>query len=298
MKTILIAGGTGLIGTNILQTIDPLKYRIKILTRNPKPTNGNVSYHKWDVDKKEIDPAALDADHLINLTGAGIADKRWTHERKKLLIDSRVNSTLLIKNAMQDAGKSFDTAVSASAIGYYGDRGAKLLDENTGAGNGFMSTCCKLWEDASGQLEVVSQTNKILRVGVVLSKSGGALPKMLLTKSIGLYNYFGDGSQFYSWIHIDDISRAFIHLIEHPHHKKIYNGVSPSPITNKVFAQTIRDTIGFGVVIPAPRFALRLTLGEMANVVLNSNKVTPTNLLDAGFDYKFSDLSEAINDLL
>ena len=298
MKTILIAGGSGLVGTRITELLDPNEYHINILTRSPKSPKGNITYHHWDIDKGTIDDHALDADYLINLTGAGIADSRWTASRKQLLIDSRVNSTLLIQSAMKKAKRRFKVAVSASAIGYYGDQGDTILDESGSPGDEFLSTCCMLWEDASEKLQTVADHNRILRVGLVLSTSGGALPKILMTKAIKIFNYFGSGKQYYSWIHIDDISRMFIHLLEEKSNHVIYNGVAPRPLSNKRFTEEVRDGAGGGLVLPAPSFGLKLALGEMSKVVLNSNRVVPKNFMDESFHYDHPNLTEAVKDLL
>lgn len=297
MKTILIAGGTGLVGGHICKILDPKYYKIKILTRTKKAPEGHISYHEWDINKGTIDEDALDADYLINLTGAGIADSRWTESRKKLLVDSRVDSTMLIHNEMKRLGKKFKATVSASAIGYYGDRADEILDESASPGDEFMATCCMLWEDASHKLSAVSDKNNILRVGVVLSTQGGALPKILMTKAIRVFNYFGDGKQYYSWIHIDDISRAFLHLLEHGS-GDTYNGVVPKPLTNKQFTEEIKEAVGSGLVMSAPAFGLRIALGEMANVVLNSSRVVPSQLIKSGFEYNFPKLTDAVKNLL
>ena len=298
MKTILIAGGSGLVGTRITELLDSTEYRIIILTRFPKPPKGNITYLYWDIDKGVIDDRALYADYLINLTGDGIADSRWTTKRKKILIDSRVNGTLLIQSAMKKANRRFKAAVSASAIGYYGDQGDTILDERNNPGDEFLSTCCLLWENASEQLQEVTDYNRIVRVGLVLSTRGGALPKILMTKTVRLFNYFGNGKQYYSWIHIDDISRMFIHLLTERSDHSVYNGVAPRPLTNKKFTEEVRDAFGSGIVLPAPALGLKIALGEMSKVVLNSNRVLPKNFTEVGFRFEFPDLTNAIKDLL
>ena len=298
MKTILIAGGSGLIGTRITELLDSTEYRIIILTRFPKPPKGNITYLYWDIDKGVIDDRALYADYLINLTGDGIADSRWTTKRKKILIDSRVNGTLLIQSAMKKANRKFKAAVSASAIGYYGDQGDTILDERNNPGDEFLSTCCLLWENASEQLQEVADYSRIVRVGLVLSTRGGALPKILMTKTVRLFNYFGNGKQYYSWIHIDDISRMFIHLLTERSDHSVYNGVAPRPLTNKKFTEEVRDAFGSGIVLPAPALGLKIALGEMSKVVLNSNRVLPKNFTEVGFRFEFPDLTNAIKDLL
>jgi len=298
LKTVLIAGGSGLVGSRITQLLDSNKYHINILTRSPKPASENITYYHWDIDRGIIDENALDADYLINLTGAGIADSRWTEKRKKILIDSRVKSTLLIQSEMKKKNKKFEVVISASAIGYYGHQGDAILDEESDPGEEFLSECCKLWEDASEKLSEVAVRNKIIRVGLVLSAKGGALPKILMTKSLKIFNYFGNGQQFYSWIHIDDMSRMFIYLLENESQYKIFNGVSPRPLTNKKFTEEVREAAGGGLVLPAPAFGLKIALGEMANVVLNSNRVIPRNFELDGFKYDFPNLGEAVKDLI
>lgn len=298
MKTILIAGGSGLVGQRIVQLLDPKKYEVHILSRIIRPSSANVKYFLWDVNKGFIDGEALQADYFINLTGAGIADKRWSAKRKQELIDSRVKSTSLIYNAMKQEGWRFKACVNASAIGYYGDRADEELTTASAAGEGFLSECCKLWEMASKQLEEVSAVNHILRVGIVLSTQGGALPKILMTQGVKMYNYFGRGDQYYSWIHIDDLSRMFLSLLNH-RPSGIFNGVSPTPLTNKAFTHAVSDGAGGGLVLPAPSIALRLLLGEMADVVLNSNRVLPEGVGNInGFEYQHPDLEPAIADLI
>lgn len=296
-ESILIAGGSGLVGSRLIELLDTSKYNIHILSRNTKNANG-VSYFKWDFDTMTIDEDAVKVDYIINLNGAGIADKRWTPSRKKLLIDSRVKSAELIKTALQNTGHRPKAYISASAVGYYGDRKNEKLDETSPVGKGFMAECCQQWEESA--LELLPFVDRLLinRIGIVLSTKGGALPKVLMTKQIGVYNYFGIGSQYYSWIHIDDLCRIFIHQIENESFTDIYNTVTSEPITNKQFTIEIKNALNGNVVLPAPSFGLRFLLGEMANVVLNSNRAYPKRLAESNFEFKFSDLGIAVKNLL
>lgn len=293
MKTILIAGGSGLVGQRIVQLLDKTQYRIHILSRSKRTDTAHVKYFQWDIAQEYIDPKALEADYLINLTGAGIADQRWTAQRKKELISSRVESTMLIVHKMKELGKRFRASANASAIGFYGDRADELLNESSVAGVGFLAECCQQWEAASHQMASVSDANHIIRVGIVLSTQGGALPKILMTEKIGVFNYFGDGKQYYSWIHIDDISQLFIDMLDQPSSTTI-NGVSPLPLTNKDFVTETKNALGKGFVLPAPAFAMRIALGEMSDVVLNSNRVVSEHDF---FEHRFPDLQGAIKDL-
>jgi len=296
-ESILIAGGSGLVGSRLIELLDTSRYNIHILSRNTTASDV-TSYFKWDFDTMTIDEDAVKVDYIINLNGAGIADKRWTASRKKLLIDSRVKSAKLIKDALQKTGHKPKAYISASAVGYYGDRENEKLDETSPVGKGFMAECCQQWEASALELRPFVERLLINRIGIVLSTKGGALPKILMTKSIGVYNYFGSGDQYYSWIHIDDLCSVFMHQIENESLKDIYNTVSPEPLTNKQFTIDIKNALNGKVALPAPLFGLRLLLGEMANVVLNSNRVYPKRLAKSNFEFQFPELGSAVKDLL
>lgn len=297
-QTILIGGGTGLVGTRLLEMIDFSKYKVHILSRSKKPDTEDINYFTWDFRTMTIEDGATDVDYIINLTGAGIADQRWTDSRKKILIDSRVNSAKLIQQSIQKSKVRPKAFISASAIGYYGDRADELLTETSPSGDGFMSTCCRAWEESAMLVSPLVDRHVIHRIGIVLSTDGGALPKILMTKAVGVYNYFGDGSQYYSWIHIEDLCNIFLSSIEDDSMTGIYNVVAPTPLTNKRFTTEIKDALGGVVALSAPKFALRLLLGEMANVVLNSNRVVPDRLTKVAYPYQFTDLGEAVKDLI
>lgn len=297
-ETILLAGGTGLVGSRLLDQIDYSKYKVHILSRKKKPDTERINYFTWDFQKMEIEKGAVDVDYIINFTGAGIADSRWTDARKKLLISSRVDSARLIKKGLENSGHRPKAYISASAVGFYGDRGSEKLTEHSPVGEGFMADCCQQWEESAKELTPLVDRLVVNRIGIVLSTKGGALPKILMTKAVGVYNYFGSGSQYYSWIHIDDLCRVFLKNITDESMSGIYNAVAPEPLTNKDFTIKIKDTLGGLAALPAPKFGLRLLLGEMADVVLNSNRVYSTQLEKENFHYDFSDLGLAVKDLL
>jgi uncharacterized protein (TIGR01777 family) len=246
----------------------------------------------------EIEKGAVQADYIINFTGAGIADARWTSARKKLLISSRVKSARLIKKGLEKSGHRPKAYISSSAIGFYGDRGSEKLTEASFSGEGFLSECCKLWESSAQELKDLVDRVVINRIGIVLSTKGGALPKILMTKAVGIYNYFGSGSQYYSWIHIDDLCRMFLRNITDDSMSGIYNAVVANPLTNKEFTVNIKNALGGLAALPAPKFGLRLLLGEMADVVLNSSRVYPERLVGDKFHYDYSDLALATKDLI
>ncbi len=297
-ETILIAGGTGLVGSRLLEMIDYTKYTVNILSRKKRADTKNINYFTWDLNKMEIEKGAVQADYIINFTGAGIADARWTSARKKLLISSRVKSARLIKKGLEKSGHRPKAYISSSAIGFYGDRGSEKLTEASLSGEGFLSECCKLWESSAQELKDLVDRVVINRIGIVLSTKGGALPKILMTKAVGIYNYFGSGSQYYSWIHIDDLCRMFLRNITDDSMSGIYNAVVANPLTNKEFTVNIKNALGGLAALPAPKFGLRLLLGEMADVVLNSTRVYPERLIDDKFHYDYSDLALATKDLI
>ncbi len=294
-QIVWIAGGDGLVGNHLQSVIDKSKFDVYTLSRK-KPKSSQ--FIQWDTEKKVI-YSDQKPDHIINLAGAGIADARWTDQRKKILVSSRVDSALTLKAYLQEKGIRPDTYISASAVGYYGDQKDRILTEESKPGNEFMSDCCIAWEDAAKSTGNLCAKTVLLRIGIVLSTQDGALPKMLMTKSVGVFNYFGKGAQYHPWIHIDDLAKMIIFAIESPKVKGIYNAAAPQQITNKEMMQEIMTALDSnGVLLPAPSFGLRILLGEMANVVLNSNRVDVQKMLDTGFTFQYTKCGEAVRDLV
>lgn len=301
MSKILIAGGTGLVGTRLSQLLNERGEEVVHLSRKKNP-NATYPTFVWDTEQGSIEEAAFEkVDYIINLAGAGIADRLWTSSRKKLLIDSRVQTTQLLSTYIQQLQSKPKAFLSAAAIGIYGDRGDEVLTEDAAIGkDGFMVQCCEEWEAAITDLATATGVRTAtFRVGVVLSTKGGALPKMLLPLKFLTASYFGDGSQWYSWVHIDDICRMFIHAIDNKTISGTYNATSPTPLTNKDLTKKMVKALGKrAIVVPAPEAILRLGMGEMADVVLNSNKVLPKRLESAGFQFQFPTFEEAVKDVV
>ncbi len=296
-QSIVIAGGSGLVGQALLRQIDRSIYDVYILSRQAKESK-DVHFVRWDTNSKTIDLDFV-PDHIINLAGAGIADGLWTTSRRRELIDSRVNSAKTIAMFLSKHESKPKSYVSASAIGYYGDRGSEILTETSALGKGFLAECCKQWEDAAHHVGAKCERAVILRIGIVLSTLDGALPKMLMTSKLGVYNYFGNGSQFYSWIHIDDLCKMILTSIADKGINGTYNAVTPDPLTNKTFMQEIMKALdSHGLLLPVPTFGLRLAMGEMADVVLNSNRVSADKWKNIGFQYGYSTLDTAIKDVV
>ena len=296
MKTVFIAGGTGLIGKRLSQLLSG-DFQVYILSRRPLPENGNIKSLVWKPEEGVIEAGSLKPDIIINLAGTGIADQRWSAKRKNEIIQSRTQATLCINTWLQTINHVPDIYLGASAIGYYGDRAMELLDEKSSPGSGFISTSVKLWESAHSTIS--AKKKAIIRIGVVLSTRGGALPKMLMTvKWLRLLSYFGSGQQMVSWIHIDDLCQVFLKTIQQDRLSGIINAVSPQPVDNKTMTRQIAEVLPFFTwTAPAPAFLLKMVLGEMSHVVLDSARVFPVVLLENGFDFKFPSFKEAFNDL-
>lgn len=299
MKTVVITGGTGLLGMRISFLLKQKGYAVRHLSRNE---NLQATYpaYKWDLAAQYIDPNALKGvDALIHLAGAGIADGRWTNNRKKAILDSRIKSSELLSQTLLDMQKKPPVFVACSAIGYYGNQGDKVLTEKAPIGTDFMSDVCDKWEQSVAAIRQQGIRTPIIRVGIVLSTKGGALQKLNMSYPFRVGSYFGNGEQYYSWIHLDDISNLFIHVLEDDTIKGIYNGTAPTPVTNKQLAQAIAKAYHQKtLLVPVPATAAKMLMGEMSAVVLNSTRVIPQALKERNYTFLFPDLVPALEDLL
>jgi uncharacterized protein (TIGR01777 family) len=294
MSKILIAGGSGLVGSLINRLAKAKGFETLILTRSPSAENEI----KWNIKNKEIDELAFSAQHIINLTGSGIADGRWTQERKEEIIKSRTESTRFLISEFAARGVTVDHFVSASAIGYYGDGRDQWLYEDTPVvTKEFLSEVCVLWEEASSLAERIAKNISVLRIGTVLSRNGGALAKMDMTIPYGVANYFGTGEQYMSWIHEEDLANMFLFMIEQ-NLTGIYNAVAPEVLTNKAFTKDLRDAVNAkALLLPAPAFGLKIALGEMSRVILNSSRVSAEKIIEHKFNFLYPTAKSALKDL-
>lgn len=293
MKNILITGGSGLVGQRITELLEKKGYEVAWLSRSQQ---GRKSF-LWDVENKEIDPQAIEwADAIIHLAGAGVAEKRWTPERKKLILDSRTHSTQLLFSAIEKAEKKPSTFISASAVGYYGfNTGTTLVDEGSKAGSDFLAEVVIAWEHEVKKIEALHLRTVLLRIGIVLDAEGGALGEMLKPPVAAP---LGSGDQWMSWIHIEDLANMFVFALEKTTLQGIYNAVGPNPATNQQLTKEAaaakgKPYLGIGV----PGFALKLVLGEMAAMVLGGNRVSSQKIQKAGFEFEFPELKGALNEI-
>jgi uncharacterized protein (TIGR01777 family) len=298
MPTVLIGGGTGLIGIHLSHLLKQKGYEVIHLSRKGD-LKAFFPRYAWNPETGEIEKEAiLKADYVINLAGAGIADKRWTKSRKRTIIESRVKSMHLLKTAFEKAGKTPRAFIAASATGFYGSRGDELLDENSDPGNGFLSESTQEWEKSTEALEQKDTRLVTIRIGIVLSSRGGALPKLVLPQKFWIGTYFSDGKDYYPWIHIDDLCNIFIKSIEDENMTGTFNGVAPNPMTNIQITKAIAQAKNKRVLMfPVPAFLLRLGMGEMADVILTSARVSAQKLQSNGFEFKYPEIIPALKDL-
>lgn len=297
-KNILITGATGLVGKQLIPALQTKGYKISILSRK-EATIKDVDVFLWDVYKQTIDLNALkDIDTIIHLAGEGIADKKWTEERKKEIIDSRVLSAQLLYKTIQETKAPVTTFISASAVGFYGDRGNEILSETSEPGNGFLSECCMLWENASNQgLELGIRVIKV-RIGLILSKEDGALKAMETPIRFFAGAPLGSGKQWMPWIHLDDIVKIFIKAVEDEKMNGSYNACAPFPVSNKFLTKAIAGKINRPVwPIHIPKFALKAIMGEMSILPLMSNNTIANKLLETGYKYAYVNLDDALNSI-
>lgn len=297
---ILITGGTGMIGHRLTELLLAKGHKVSYLSRK-KEKLPNVEVFQWDIKKGYIEEGALEkADYVIHLAGAGIADKRWTDERKKEIIDSRIQPIELISNYLQKKNIQLKGFISASAIGIYGgDTGDVKLDENSELGSDFLAECTKLWEIHAKKVTNASRIVSV-RIGIVLSEKGGALPKLVQPIRLGFGAALGSGKQFMSWIHVDDLCEIFVKAIEDETMQGPYNAVAPNPVTNQEITNVAAEVLKKHLWLPnVPSFALKLVFGEMGIVVTGGNFVLNKRLSqETDFQYKFINIKEALKNLL
>ena len=291
MAKILITGGTGLVGKRLTELLIDKKHEVVILSRSPK----NKNEFKWDISTNYVDKKSLiNTDYIIHLAGAGIADKRWTAERKKIIIDSRVKSANLLFNKISELNIHLKGFISASGIGYYGAITIDTIFEETAkVGNDFLGDVCQKWENAAHQFSTKEIPVTILRTGIVLADKGGALEKM----KTPIITPLGSGKQFLPWIHIDDLCNLYLKAID-DNLTGIFNAVAPEHHTSKTFSKELaksikRPYLGIGV----PRFLLKLMFGEMAIILLEGSRISTKKIEKNGYSFRFKTLKKALNNL-
>ena len=307
MATILITGGSGMIGRQLTGMLLAQGHAVIIIGRkipNGIKSQPGLSYATWNVYDQTIDVNAISkADHIIHLAGAGVADKRWNENRKKEIVDSRVQGCSLIVKALKEIPNKVQSVISASAIGWYGADTEQSkrngFTEEAPADTTFLGETCRLWEES---IEPVTQSGKRLvklRTGIVLSKTGGALSEFRKPLLACVAAVLGSGEQVISWIHVEDLCRMYIYAIENNEMRGVYNAVAPKPVTNKQLTVTLAKHMRgiFYFTVKVPEFVLKLALGEMSVEVLKSATVSSGKIEKSGFVFEYHEIEKAIDNL-
>ena len=309
MARVLITGGTGLVGTEVKNLLLQKGYEVVLLTRS---TVSDKGYAHWDINAGTIDTTAIaEADYIIHLAGAGVADKRWSEARKQEILDSRTKSSALLVKALDETPNKVKAVISASAIGWYGP------DNNNGDNNlvaqgfvetdpsypDFLGTTCAAWEASiapvTANINGLQKRLVCLRTGIVLSKHGGALKEFLKPLAVRMAAVLGNGQQMISWIDVRDLAKMFVYAIEHENMSGSYNAVAPSPVSNKTLTKTLASVLygKFYITTYVPSFVLKIMLGEMSIEVLKSTTVSAQKIQDAGFVFDYPEISKSLSTL-
>jgi uncharacterized protein (TIGR01777 family) len=295
---VLVTGSSGLVGSALVPFLNSGGHRVTRLVRS-KPRAAEA-YALWDPEAGTIDASSLEGlDAVVHLAGESIAAGRWTAARKARILESRVKGTNLLTGTLAGLSQPPKVLVSASAVGFYGDRGEEVLREESSSGSGFLAEVCRQWEAATAPAAQVGIRVVHLRFGMILSAKGGALQKLLLPFRFGLGGRLGSGRQFMSWVALDDIVGAIHHALTTEELQGPVNAVSPTAVRNAEFTRTLGRVLRRPAVFPLPAFAARLAFGQMADeLLLASQRVEPARLLASSYQFRFPELEAALKHLL
>jgi uncharacterized protein (TIGR01777 family) len=289
---VLLTGGTGFIGTPVARALRAAGHDVTIVSRRP----GFVPEKAiaWD----GVRDAMGETDAVVNLAGTSVAEGRWTAARKADILASRVDGTRVVVDAIREASKRPSVLVNASAIGWYGARGDEELDESAPAGSGFLADVCRAWEAAAWPAQDLGVRTVALRSGVVLGRGGGALAKMLIPFRMGLGGPIGNGKQWVSWIHLNDVVGLVVAAVSSDAYSGAVNATAPTPVRNKDLTASLAKAVDRPAFLPVPGFALRLAVGEFADALVTGQRVIPAAALAAGYEFKEPDLDAALPPLV
>jgi hypothetical protein len=298
---IIITGGSGMIGKALAIELIEAGHEVIVLSRNPFPgiVPGGVGVEKWDAETGHGWASLITEDTaIVNFAGAGLAEGRWTDERKAEILKSRINAGQAVVDGIQSADSKPRVVIQASAVGYYGPRGDEELTESSSSGDDFLADVCQQWEESTQPVEEMGIRRAITRSGVVLSTKDGAFPRMLLPFKLFVGGPIGSGQQWMPWIHIHDEVRAVRFLIENEASQGVYNLTAPNPVTNGQFATIMGNVMRRPGIVPVPAFVMQTLFGELSTVLLDGQRAVPHRLLEEGFTFEYNELEAAIRDLL
>lgn len=294
---ILITGASGLIGSTLRSSLEERGHKLLLASRK-EPTKPNQI--KWTIDHGFAEPERLEGvDAVVHLAGESISALRWSEEKKRAIRDSRVFGTRSVVEAMAKMERKPKVFIAGSATGIYGDRGDEEMTESSRPGDTFLSEVCEEWEAESLKAEELGIRTVLLRTGIVLAKDGGALATMLTPFKLGVGGVVGSGRQYMSWVSLDDEVGAIVFALEHEEIHGPLNVVAPNPVTNQEFTKTLGDVLYRPTILPLPTFAVDLIFGEMGDaLLLDSTRVVPKRLIDAGYEFKYTNLKPALENAL
>lgn len=299
---VIITGGTGLIGRTLATELAALGNEVVVLSRAPERARGlpaRVRAERWDGRSAEgWGPLADGAGAIVNLAGENIGGGRWTAERKRRILQSRVDAGRAVVDAVQRAGSAPRMVLQASGVGYYGPHGDEELTEQAAPGRDWTAGVAREWEAATAPVEALGVRRVVTRSGVVLSRRGGALPRMLLPFRFFVGGPVGSGRQWLSWVHEADHVAALCHFIHTESTSGVYNLAAPGAVTNREFARAVGRAMHRPALVPVPAFAMGLLFGEMATTVLDGQRVVPRRLQDEVWAFRFPTIDAALQDLL
>ncbi len=294
MASILITGASGLIGSHLQKCLRKKNQRVLTLSRTASNNNNTFS---WDIQNGKIDEEAVkNADYIIHLAGAGIADKYWTRKRKKEIIQSRTKSTKLLIETIKKHNPNLKGFIAASGVGAYGLKTSeKVFTEDEDYGKGFAAAVCRLWEQESKKCADLNIRTCIFRIGVVYSEDGGAFEKIKKPIKYNVGAALGSGKQFMPWIHINDLCELFYKAITDEKMEGIYNAVAPEHITNKEVTKQLASSLKKRIWLPnVPELVMQLIFGQMASILLKGNKVSSEKIIKTGFQYKYKNIADCL----
>ena len=291
---VAVSGSTGLVGSAVCGAFEGSGDRVLRLVRSEQ--EASINEIRWNPDQGMVNTGRMEGiDAIVHLAGENIADGRWTETKKQRIHSSRVDGTRKLCEQITKLIQPPQVLLTASAIGFYGDRGDIELTEHDDAGTGFLADVCREWEAATEPAAERGVRVVNLRIGVIISRDGGALPQMLTPFRLGVGGKIGSGRQYWSWVHLHDAVGAIRHCIDHPELSGPVNCVAPTPVTNSEFTTTLGSVLSRPTLFPMPGFAARLALGQMANdLLLSSTRVVPRKLLDSGYQFVHSNLEPAL----
>lgn len=296
---VLVSGATGFVGKEVVKLLVEKGHHVYALTRNKElVSTSNITYLYWENVHTPVDLNGIKIDGIINLVGENIASSRWNNEKKKSIYNSRIDGTRTLTQSLVKSNQSLKSFVSTSAIGYYGSRKGEVLSEESSKGDDFMARVSSDWEKEAFKAEKVSERVSIIRLSVVLGKSGGLIKKILPLFSKGLGGKLSSGDQYFSWIHLSDAAKLYVDCLEDASYSGVYNGVSPYPVTNKVFTSTLGKILDKKTIFGVPGIMIKLLAGELSESILSDSNIKSPRLRDKKFHFRYPTIELALKEVV